>query len=275
MEYRLVKELLKDICNAIRLKDDTTDLIPHRDIAKHILDIPTRVVYHDDLTSDNVNLNPTGIHDIMDGVCDALRFRTRTKEMIAHADIPRFINENVLVHFNPGVVENVGLDDIGISVNNMKIFYKDQEYIENVSISSINVSAEMLYAKSAIAVSAANQPSGEPEPNWGKIVCITFNEKVVSGGSNTEFEMSDTSLKIFRPASMSIGTDLHSIILEFVDFNTANGECTVKYTGNSMKCEVAVLEKFEIKFIPTNLILPDTDPPIPTKAYNTELGGNV
>lgn len=275
MEYRLVKELLKDICNEIRRKDDTTDLIPNRDIAKHILDIPTRVIYHDDLTSNNVNLNPNGIHEIMDGICDALRFRTRTKAPIAHADIPRFINENVLVHFNPGAIENVDLSNIEISVNNMKIAYKGHEYIENVSVSNIQISSLLLYANSSTALSAVNQASPNQSTEWGKIVKIKFSHKIISGGLASEFIMTDSMAKVFRPSAVSIGEDFMSITMEFADFNAATGACIIKYTAGTIQCEVVPLSSFEISFTPTNLIPPVVEPPIPTRAYNSELGGNA
>lgn len=276
MEYRLVNVLLKDICNEIRLKDDTRDLIPNRDIAQHILDIPTRVVYYDNATSDHVNVNPNGIHDIMDGICDALRFRTRTTVPIPHSEIPQFINHKILVHFDPVTTEHLEISNAQLSADLMRIYYKETAYTEHISVSNASVQLSYIYANSSVILSVENIESTNQPGEWGKTLKLKFDYPIYVAGKDSlqDFVLTDSLGKTFNPIDISISADTNCILLDFSNFNTATGVCILKYTKGKIQCAVAYLNSFDFSFTPVNLIPPIVDPPIPVLAYNSELGGN-
>lgn len=83
-KYNTISELFKDICNSVRQKDGSTELIEHQNLPLRIMQINNSAYEEEPRYYDTLN-------ELFIAICNAIRTKTFTTDDILHSDIPQKI----------------------------------------------------------------------------------------------------------------------------------------------------------------------------------------
>lgn len=154
MAYANVKDLMTAICDSVREKEGSSNLIPHQELPAMISNAGSTVT-----TYETVN-------DLMTAICDAVRKKEGTNELIPHQELPKRIMDAgrvYLYNFGDECVDITG----GWSLNGVSNYWGSQ-----ISFSQIEKQEDSMYIV--------------PTSNNSSVRCI-FSQYALDMGKYTHF----------------------------------------------------------------------------------------
>lgn len=145
--------------------------------------------------------------------------------------------------------------DIDVSSKFAGIKYRNRKNKdEHVELTSVTANGDLIYAVMPVITSAYNV--GDSSGDWGTTVKVEFSNKLIVSNVDVnylQFVMTDSYGVAYYPLSATT-IDEQTVVLTFLNFNQAYGECTLSYTPGAIKSIVGdIVEATSISFTPENL----------------------
>jgi len=172
--------------------------------------------------------------------------------------------------------EHLELRNIRAAGEMAEVKYSTAQNSEHTRISWITTDATLYPSWPPVLESAYNTEG--PEGDWGKLVVAVFDIELDAesiSDSYAAFSLTDTNGVTYSANSAhNDPTNSRAIVLGFVDFNAAQGNCILKYTPGTLKSIAGIaVESTQLAFLPENLVPPKVDPPEPVEIWNLDEAG--
>jgi hypothetical protein len=179
--------------------------------------------------------------------------------------------------FNVGIarrnLERIEIRQVKADAELISLEFKQGYEEENIEITEVTGTGALLYSNPPVPIRVENIPMDDPyiygEEDWGRLLEVEFDIEVFDLTSNANnFKIIDGNYVEYTAQDIYYSVDNKTIILEFVNFNQAEGtDCILEYTQGTISQAIGVLlENFSFEFTPINL--DPGEPPAVLEVYN-------
>ena len=175
--------------------------------------------------------------------------------------------------------EHLEIREVKANSDLIKVDYVDTNSNEHLEITSITAGAPYQGLYSTLSPSIIRAQNLEDENgDWGKLVLVDFDihlEFSSVESNSSSFSLVDSLGVVYSASSVTLDrTNAKQVLLQFPDFNAANGECRIIYTpGTAQSLAGTKLSKTEWVFTPQSLNPPQIPAPEPLSVWNLDTDG--
>lgn len=193
MAYENVKDLMEAICDAVREREGSSNLIPHQELPARISNAGSTITAYET------------VNDLMTGICDAVRETEGSSELIPHQELPDRIRNAGRVYFYNFGDECVDITG-GWSLAGVGNYWGSQ-----ISFSQIEKQADSMYIVPVSNSSSVRCIFSQYAVNMGKYAQVYIKVKTgdfIFNSNNNTFEFTTSRYFTYdnsvKPSSVTL-----------------------------------------------------------------------